>query len=73
VFYSELTQQLGNVKATKAPGVQWKAIINGLKQKGVKQDEIEWSGVMEWLLFSPHINAGIAKSIDRLWPIIRLD
>lgn len=49
VFYSELAQQLGNVKASKAPGVQWKAIINGLKQKGVKQDEIDWSGVMEWL------------------------
>lgn len=49
IFYSELAQQLGQVKATKAPGAQWKAIINGLKQKGVKADEIEWSGVLDWL------------------------
>lgn len=49
VFYSELAQQLGQVKATKAPAAQWKAIIAGLKQKGVKQDEIEWSGVNDWL------------------------
>jgi hypothetical protein len=27
VFYSELAQQLGQEKASKAPGVQWKAII----------------------------------------------
>jgi len=47
-FYSELSSQ-----AAKGPGSamkdQWKGYINGLKNKGVKPDEIEWSGVNDWL------------------------
>jgi len=46
-FYSELTSQVETLKQPKAPGGQWKAMINKLPK--IKKSEIEWSGVMEWL------------------------
>src|SRR5690606_25220987 len=47
-FYSELARKVeGGPKSAMRD--QWKGYINGLKQKGVKPDEIQWSGVMEWL------------------------
>ncbi|MEI6283426.1 MAG: hypothetical protein WCP82_12050, partial [Alphaproteobacteria bacterium] len=47
VFYSALTKGIEDVKQAKAPADQWLGILNGLK--GVKPDEIEWSGVKDWL------------------------
>ena len=47
VFYSELERQIAAVKMPTAPAEQWRAIIRNLK--GVKPDEIEWSGVLDWL------------------------
>ncbi len=47
VFFSELTRQVENAKQMKATAADWKAIIG--KLPGVKQAEIAWSGVMEWL------------------------
>jgi hypothetical protein len=35
------------VKTESAPAAQWKATIKNLK--GVKADEIEWSGINDWL------------------------
>jgi hypothetical protein len=48
-FYSELSKQIDNVKMNKAPSAQWKGVIANLSQKGVKPDEIEWTGINEWL------------------------
>jgi hypothetical protein len=47
-LYSEL-----EAKVSQGPGKgtaeAWKGYINGLTQKGVKPEEIEWSGVRDWL------------------------
>jgi hypothetical protein len=48
-FYSELTDSVQAIKNNKAIGSIWKNIIKNLAQKGVKNEEIEWSGVNEWL------------------------
>jgi Large polyvalent protein associated domain 38/Large polyvalent protein-associated domain 5/ADP-Ribosyltransferase in polyvalent proteins/Large polyvalent protein-associated domain 1 len=48
-YYSALTRAVDEIKINKAPVMQWKAIIKNLSQKGVKPDEIEWTGVNEWL------------------------
>lgn len=47
-LYSELEAKI-ETGSNKAPAASWKAYINGLIQKGVKPDEIEWSGVRDWL------------------------
>lgn len=47
-MYSELENKI-EAGSNKAPAASWKAYINGLTQKGVKPDEIEWSGVKDWL------------------------
>jgi hypothetical protein len=47
-WYSELARALER-GPNQAPAVSWKAFIKGLPQKGVKPDEIEWSGINEWL------------------------
>lgn len=47
-LYSELARAI-----ERGPGSamkdQWKAYIKGLTSKGVKQEEIVWSGIEEWL------------------------
>ena len=47
-MYSELARKL-EAGPNQAPVDQWKAYIKGLPQKGVKPDEIEWSGVEDFL------------------------
>lgn len=47
-MYSELESKIAQ-GSNKAPAASWKAYINGLTQKGVKPEEIEWSGVRDWL------------------------
>lgn len=49
VWYSELLRQCRGVKQEKMPAAQWIDWINSLQKKGVKPEEIEWSGVREWL------------------------
>ena len=46
-FFSGLARGVEGLKQPKAPAQQWKAMIG--KIPGVKREEIEWSGVMEWL------------------------
>jgi hypothetical protein len=46
-WYSELARQVGAVKTESAPAAQWIGTLKGLK--GVKADELEWSGVLDWL------------------------
>jgi hypothetical protein len=47
-LYSELEKKI-EAGSNKAPAASWKAYINGLIQKGVKPEEIESSGVKDWL------------------------
>lgn len=49
LWYSELSRSIEGIKQPTAPVGQWLAIIDNLQTKGVKGDEIEWSGVKEWL------------------------
>jgi len=48
-FFSALFEGLGDVKVTKGPAAQWRGIVSNLTQKGVKQEEIDWSGIMDFL------------------------
>lgn len=46
-WYSELTRQIEGLKQETAPAAQWKGMIKNMK--GVKAEEIEWTGLMEYL------------------------
>jgi len=46
---SDLRDKLADAKMESSKEEGWRAFISGLKTKGVKPDEIEWSGVNEWL------------------------
>lgn len=46
-FYSALARAVAETQTKRASADQWKATI--AKTAGVKKDEIEWSGVNEWL------------------------
>lgn len=46
-FFSALTRAVETLPQQKAPAAQWSGIIDNLK--GVKADEIDWSGVKPWL------------------------
>ena len=48
-FYSALTKAVEEHPQQKGPANQWKGIIEKLSQKGVKSEEIAWSGVTDWL------------------------
>lgn len=54
-WYSELTRQVESLKQETAPAAQWKGMLKNLK--GVKADEIEWTGLNEWL----DMQDGLAK------------
>ena len=47
-FYSGLARAIEGGPGQAMPD-QWRAFLKGLPAKGVKADEIEWSGVNEWL------------------------
>src|ERR1700744_1511414 len=48
-FYSALTRAIEDVKLTRAPAKDWLGLIDNPRNKGVKQEEIDWSGVKQWL------------------------
>jgi hypothetical protein len=49
-FYSALADGVDGIKTNAAPAAGWKDAIKGLVNKGaVKADEVEWSGVNDWL------------------------
>ena len=50
-WYSALVEAVDNVNQKAMPASQWKTLLesNNFKQAGVKQDEVEWSGVKDWL------------------------
>ena len=47
IFYSALSRFIENSKTTKAPASQWKGMITNAP--GIKVEEVEMSGVMDWL------------------------
>ena len=52
-FYSELARQVDNANMKAAPAQGWKDWIKGLGSKGVKAEEVKWSGLEEWLDLQP--------------------
>lgn len=48
-FFSALTRGVEGASQTKSPAPQWRAFITNLRNRGVKEEEIQWSGVLEWL------------------------
>ena len=48
-FYSALTRAIEDTKMSRAPAKDWAGLIDNLRAKGVKQEEIDWSGVKDWL------------------------
>ena len=48
-LYSELETKIEQMGPKVAPATQWKTMITALPQRGVKPEEIEWSGVKDWL------------------------
>ena len=48
-FYSELEAQIEKSGPGKADPGSWGQFIGALSSKGVKADEVEWSGVTDWL------------------------
>jgi hypothetical protein len=46
-FYSGLTRAVDRMVQNKAPAPEWSRIIDSLP--GVKREEIEWSGIKDWL------------------------
>lgn len=49
-FYSALSEGIESIATKQQPAGGWMAQIKGLMNKGaVKQDEVEWSGLVDWL------------------------
>lgn len=46
-FYSALERAVEGVQTERAPAQQWIATLK--KAPGVKQEELEWTGVLDWL------------------------
>jgi hypothetical protein len=66
LFFSRLRQELESSKQGKAAAGQWIAMIKALTQKGVKQSEIDESGVLDQL------GAGDAKRVVTREELLRL-
>ncbi len=48
-YFSALGKAVEDIKQKQAPAAQWLGMIQNLTQKGVKQEELAWSGVQDWL------------------------
>lgn len=48
-FFSELARKLDALPQKAGDAAQWKGVIDNLATRGVKRDEIEWSGIKDWL------------------------
>ena len=49
-FYSALTREINANTARAQPAMGWASTIQGLVKAGkIKQDEADWSGVLDWL------------------------
>lgn len=48
-FYSELLRKVEALGPAQAKPDAWKALVRAMPGKGVKAEEIEWSGIGDWL------------------------
>lgn len=48
-FYSPLSRAIEGLKQGKGSAGDWQGVLRGLTTKGIKPEEIEWSGVNDWL------------------------
>lgn len=48
-FYSALTRAVEESRMSRATAKDWLGFIDNLKNKGIKDEEVDWSGVREWL------------------------
>ncbi|MEI7578607.1 MAG: hypothetical protein WCJ58_01050 [bacterium] len=48
-FYSSLEKQITDLPQGKGSPEQWAGIIKNLTQKGVKQEELDWTGIEDWI------------------------
>lgn len=48
-YFSGLTRAIEEASTKSAPADQWLGMLKGLPAKGVKPDEIFWSGIEDWL------------------------
>jgi len=49
-LYSALADSIQNIQTNAAPAAGWKQAIQGFVNKGqVKKEEVEWSGINDWL------------------------
>ena len=65
-FYSALEREISGINAKAQPAMGWLATINGLVKAGkVKADEVEWSGLTDWLklMGSGGSNPGALKDL----------
>jgi hypothetical protein len=49
IYYSDLARGIERASMNAAPGKAWLDYLKGLQNKGVKSDEIQWSGITDWL------------------------
>lgn len=48
-FYSELARKVESIGPGQAKPGAWKEFMRALSTKGIKSDEVDWSGVNDWL------------------------
>lgn len=67
-WYSQLARQVDKLPMKAAPARQWAETImgTGFAQKGVKQDEIYWSGVLDYLAGRGNVKVTKAELQDYL-------
>jgi len=64
-FYSQLERETRGAKQEKATAKDWKAILS--KLPGVKKEEVEWTGVDNWLDLPAQQNRQITKQEVLNW------
>lgn len=52
-FYSAFANAVGNVSMKQGDAGAWSQFFKGLESKGVKREEITWSGVEDWIRMQP--------------------
>ena len=53
-FYSELSRQIETAPLVQGTAESWAQLLQGWINKGkVKADEVEWSGIKEWMALQP--------------------
>jgi hypothetical protein len=54
VFYSELSEQIDKSQMKQGGATAWQQYLDALAKRGsIKADEVEWTGLREWLAIQP--------------------